>query len=147
MGSWKTYHDDPALESVAGSFVLLQVSEVSSLLGRAGTAGLGKAVEVLDTLGSSMTSLTPSGGFVSGVTTKGNKISILAFEVANTIVKGANLMHSLSKENIKYLKEMVLPSEGVQHLVSKDMDELLRIAASDKRCVVSIIKVFPFQYI
>jgi len=38
---------------------------VSSLLGRAGTAGLGKAVEVLDTLGSSMTNLNPSGGFNS----------------------------------------------------------------------------------
>ncbi|XP_061366604.1 protein PSK SIMULATOR 1 isoform X2 [Gastrolobium bilobum] len=88
------------------SFGVLQVSEVSSLLGRAGTAGLGKAVEVLDTL---------------------------AFEVANTIVKGANLMQSLSKENIRHLKEVVLPSEGVQNLISRDMDELLRIAAADKR--------------
>ncbi|MED6146934.1 DNAJ domain protein [Stylosanthes scabra] len=110
-----------------------KVSEVSSLLGRAGTAGLGKAVEVLDTLGSSMTSLNLSSGFTSGVATKGNKISILAFEVANTIVKGANLMQSLSKENIKHLKEVVLPSEGVKNLISKDMDELLRIAATDKR--------------
>ncbi|KAL1343528.1 protein PSK SIMULATOR 1 isoform X1 [Arachis hypogaea] len=110
-----------------------KVSEVSSLLGRAGTAGLGKAVEVLDTLGSSMTSLNLSSGFTSGMTTKGNKISILAFEVANTIVKGANLMQSLSKENIRHLKEVVLPSEGVQNLISKDMDELLRIAATDKR--------------
>ncbi|XP_057469904.1 protein PSK SIMULATOR 1-like [Actinidia eriantha] len=110
-----------------------KVSEVSSLLGRAGTAGLGKAVEVLDTLGSSMTNLNLSSGFVSGVTTKGNKISILAFEVANTIVKGANLMQSLSKENIRHLKEVVLPSEGVQRVISKDMDELLRIAAVDKR--------------
>ncbi|OVA01527.1 Protein of unknown function DUF668 [Macleaya cordata] len=110
-----------------------KVSEVSSLLGRAGTVGLGKAVEVLDTLGSSMTNLNLNSGFNSGVTTKGNKISILAFEVANTIVKGATLMNSLSKENIKHLKEVVLPSEGVQYLVSKDMDELLRIAASDKR--------------
>ncbi|KHN17073.1 hypothetical protein glysoja_011547 [Glycine soja] len=109
------------------------VSEVSSLLGRAGTAGLGKAVEVLDTLGSSMTNLNLSNGFTSGVTTKGNKISILAFEVANTIVKGANLMQSLSKENIRHLKEVVLPSEGVQILISRDMDELLRIAAADKR--------------
>lgn len=110
-----------------------KVSEVSSLLGRAGTAGFGKAKDVLDTLGSSMTNLNPSSGFNSGVTTKGNKISILAFEVANTIVKGNNLMLSLSKDNIKHLKEVVLPSEGVQNLISKDMDELLRIAAADKR--------------
>ncbi|KAF7140266.1 hypothetical protein RHSIM_Rhsim06G0098800 [Rhododendron simsii] len=121
-----------------------QVSEVSSLLGRAGTAGLGKAVEVLDTLGSSMTNLSLSGGFVSGVTTKGNKISILAFEVANTIVKGANLMQSLSKESIRHLKEVVLPSEGVQRLISKDMDELLRIAAADKR---DELKVFSGEVV
>lgn len=106
---------------------------MSSLLGKAGTAGLGKAVDVLDTLGSSMTNLNISGGFASGMATKGNKIAILAFEVANTIVKGANLMNSLSADNIKHLKEVVLPSEGVQRLISKDMDELLRIAASDKR--------------
>ncbi|KAJ4965466.1 hypothetical protein NE237_017315 [Protea cynaroides] len=110
-----------------------KVSEVSSLLGRAGTAGLGKAVEVLDTLGSSMTSLNLSSGFGPGVATKGNKISILAFEVANTIVKGSNLMQSLSKENIRLLKDVVLPSEGVQNIISKDMDELLRIAAAGKR--------------
>ncbi|XP_057973315.1 protein PSK SIMULATOR 1 [Malania oleifera] len=110
-----------------------KVSEVSSLLGKAGTAGLGKAVEVLDTLGSSMTNLNLSGGFGAGVTAKGNKISILSFEVANTIVKGANLMQSLSKENIRHLKEVVLPSEGVQNLISKDMGELLQIAAADKR--------------
>lgn len=107
---------------------------MSSLLGRAGTAGLVKAVDVLDTLGSSMTNLNLSGGFASSMATKGNKISILAFEVANTIVKGANLMYSLSNENIKHLKEVVLPSEGVQLLISKDMDELFRIAAADKRC-------------
>ncbi|XP_010499976.1 PREDICTED: uncharacterized protein LOC104777419 isoform X1 [Camelina sativa] len=110
-----------------------KVSEVSSLLGRAGTMGLGKAVDVLDTLGSSMTNLNLSGGFSSATTVKGNKISILSFEVANTIVKGANLMHSLSKDSITHLKEAVLPSEGVQNLISKDMDELLRTAAADKR--------------
>lgn len=106
---------------------------MSSLLGRAGTVGLEKAVDVLDTLGSSMTNLNLSSGFASGIATKGIKISILAFEVANTVVKGANLMNSLSQENIRHLKEVVLPSEGVQRLISRDLDELLRIAASDKR--------------
>lgn len=104
------------------------MSEVSLLLGKAG----GKAVDVLDTLSSSMTSLNSS-GFTSGMTTKGNIIAILAFEVANTIVKGTNLMQSLSRESIKHLKESVLPSEGVQNLISRDMDELLRTAAADKR--------------
>ncbi|CAH9136231.1 unnamed protein product [Cuscuta epithymum] len=108
---------------------MAKVSEVSSLLGKAGV----KAYDVLDTLGSSMTNLNLSGGFASSMATKGNKISILAFEVANTIVKGAKLMNSLSSENIKHMKEVVLPSEGVQRLISKDMDELFRIAAADKR--------------
>ncbi|XP_010062019.2 protein PSK SIMULATOR 1 isoform X1 [Eucalyptus grandis] len=116
------------------------VSEVGTLLGKAG----GKAVEVLDTLGSSMTNLNLNSGFTSGVTTKGNKIAILAFEVANTIVKGANLMLSLSKDNIKHLKEVVLPSEGVQNLISKDMDRLLRIAAADKR---EELKVFSGEVV
>lgn len=110
-----------------------KASEVSSLLGRVGTAGLGKAVEVLDTLGSGMTNLQIGSGFVSGVNIKENRISILAFEFANTIVKGDNLMQALSDESIKHLKEAVLPSEGVQCLISKDMVELLRIAAADKR--------------
>ncbi|URD85150.1 hypothetical protein MUK42_26696 [Musa troglodytarum] len=100
--------------------------EKNSVLGKAGSVGFGKAVEVLDTLGSTMTNLHLSSSFVSGVSTKGNKISILSFEVANTIVKGFNLMQSLSKENTKYLKQVVLRSEGVQYLISKDMDELLR---------------------
>lgn len=110
-----------------------KVAEVGLLLGRAGTVGFGKAVEVLDTISSSMTSLNTTNGFSSGVTIKGNKISILAFEVANTIVKGANLLHSLSEQNVKNLKELVLPSEAVQNLISTDMDELLRIAAAEKR--------------
>ncbi|KAL8524100.1 hypothetical protein ACS0TY_013895 [Phlomoides rotata] len=79
-----------------------------------------------------MTNLN-SGGFTTGVTTRGNRITILAFEVANTIVKGANLLQSLSEENIQFLKKDVLNSEGVRQLVSIDMDELLSIAASDKR--------------
>jgi hypothetical protein len=118
------------------SVVIFQVSEVSSRLGRAGTAGLGKAVEVLDTLGSSMTNLNSGSGFISGTTTKGNEIGILSFEVANTIMKGSTLMQSLSKRSIRQLKEVVLPSDAVQNLVSEDMDELLRIFAADKRWIL-----------
>ncbi|XP_020696125.2 uncharacterized protein LOC110109403 isoform X1 [Dendrobium catenatum] len=119
--------------SYGGKSGTQKVAEVGLLLGRAGSVGFGKAVEVLDTISSSVTSLNTSSGFSSRVTTKGNKISILAFEVANTIVKGANLLHSLSEENTNNLKGVVLPSEAVQNLVSEDMDELLRIAATDKR--------------
>ncbi|KAK3166106.1 hypothetical protein QOZ80_1AG0041500 [Eleusine coracana subsp. coracana] len=120
-----------------------KVSEVSSILGRASTAGIGKAVDVLDTLGSSMTNLNMS-GFGSGTTTKGNKITILAFEVANTVVKGCNLMRALSKDSVRHLKEVVLHSEGVQNLISKDMDELLKIAAADKR---EELKVFSTEVV
>lgn len=63
---------------------------------------------------------------------RGNRISILAFEAANTVVKGENLLNSLSESSILSLEE-TLRSEGVQLLVSTDMEELLRIAASDKR--------------
>ncbi|KAL0323196.1 UNVERIFIED_CONTAM: protein PSK SIMULATOR 2 [Sesamum angustifolium] len=104
----------------------------TSFLGKAGIVGLEKAVEVLDTLGSSMTNLN-SGGFTTGVASRGNKISILAFEVANTIAKGANLLQSLSEENIQFLKKEILHSEGVRRLVSTDMNDLLSIAAADKR--------------
>ncbi|KAJ4911783.1 hypothetical protein Rs2_06404 [Raphanus sativus] len=97
-----------------------------------GRAGLGKAKDVLDTLGSSMTDLS-SGGFTSGVATKGNELGILAFEVANTIVKSYNLIGSLTKESITHLRETVLCSEGVQNLVSNDFDELMRVVAADKR--------------
>ncbi|KAK1378572.1 DUF3475 domain-containing protein [Heracleum sosnowskyi] len=109
-----------------------QVPEVGGILGRAGTVGLGKAVEVLDTLGSSMTNLNLSSNFVSGVSTKGREMAILSFEVANTIMKGAKLMQSLSEESFRQLKEVVLPAQGVHRLISKDTEELLRIVASDK---------------
>ncbi|XP_010271564.1 PREDICTED: uncharacterized protein LOC104607595 [Nelumbo nucifera] len=110
-----------------------KVPQMGSILGRAGIVGLERAVDVLDTLGSSMSNLNPTGGFVSGMALRRNKISILAFEVANTIVKGANLLQSLSGENVKLLKKEILYSNGVQRLVSTDMEELLNIAAADKR--------------
>jgi len=90
-------------------------------------------VGVLDTIGSGMPKLNTSSGFVSGVTSRGKKISILAFEVANTITKGAILFQSLSEENIQILKKDVLQSEGVQLLVSTDMKELITLAEADKR--------------
>ncbi|KAK1555491.1 hypothetical protein Q3G72_027204 [Acer saccharum] len=102
-------------------------------LGRAGLTGLERTIDALDTIGSSMSNLNPTGGFVSGMASRGNKIYILAFEVANTIAKGATLFQSLSEENVLYLKKEILHSEGVQQLVSTDMQELLSIAAADKR--------------
>lgn len=96
-------------------------------------------MEVIDTLGSSMSNLNSNSGFISGVASRGNRISILAFEVANTIVKGGNLLLSVSEENIQFIKKDVLHSEGVQKLVSTDMKELLSIAAFDKRWLTSYL--------
>ncbi|KAF1893618.1 hypothetical protein Lal_00002120 [Lupinus albus] len=109
--------------------VRMNVNQRGSFLGRASE----RAVEVLDTLGSGMTKLNTSSGFVSGMTSRGKRISILAFEVANTITKGAVLFQSLSEENIWFLKNEVLQSKGVQQLVSTDMEELLSLAEADKR--------------
>ncbi|KAJ3672419.1 hypothetical protein LUZ60_007140 [Juncus effusus] len=102
---------------------------VESSIGR----GLEKAVEVLDTLGSSMSSLNTGSGFITGVQNRGNRISILAFEVANTIAKAASLWKSFSEESIRDLKSGILKSDGVRFLVSEDERELMSIAASDKR--------------
>ncbi|KAG5610924.1 hypothetical protein H5410_022205 [Solanum commersonii] len=101
-------------------------------LGKASTVGLEKAVEVLDTLGNSMRNLN-SRGFMTGMASRQDKISILAFEIANTITKAANLLQSLSEENVAYLNKELLPSKGVQQLVSTNMKDLLTIVAHDKR--------------
>ncbi|GJV39526.1 hypothetical protein Tco_1417966 [Tanacetum coccineum] len=68
-----------------------KVPHVSTFLGKTGSVGL----EVLDTLGNSMTNLNANSGFI--------------------------------------LKKEILHSERVQLLLSTDTEELLRIAASDKR--------------
>lgn len=120
-------------------FSFLQDCQKSSFIGKAGAVSLEKAVEVLDTLGSSMSNLNARSGFISGMASRGNRITILSFEVANTIAKGANLFQSLSEENVQFLKKEILHSEGVQKLVSTDMQELLILAAMDKRS--SLIRI------
>uniref|UniRef100_A0A1D1YLI5 Elongation factor 4 n=1 Tax=Anthurium amnicola TaxID=1678845 RepID=A0A1D1YLI5_9ARAE len=129
----KAFYDSGELKRVPGKAGASKASEMSSIMGRAGSAGLEKAVEVLDTLGSSMSNFKTGNGFMSGMVYRGNKVSILAFEVANTIAKGATLMRSLSVDNVQFLKKEILQSDGVQRLISTDMKELLGIVASDKR--------------
>lgn len=107
-------------------FPALQI--IQKRLGRAGE----KAVDVLDTLGSRMSKLNGNSGFANGRASRGSKISMLAFEVANTIAKGASLLQSLSEENIQVLRKE-LANSGIQQLVSTDMKELLSFAAADKR--------------
>ncbi|KAJ7957876.1 DUF668 family protein [Quillaja saponaria] len=85
-----------------------------------------------------MSKINTNSGFFSGMASRGNKISILSFEVANTITKGANLFQSLSEENIQSLKKGILQSEGVKELVSTDMTKLLSFAAADKREVFEV---------
>ncbi|XP_076952809.1 protein PSK SIMULATOR 1-like [Bidens hawaiensis] len=122
---------------------------VSIFLGKSGSDGL----DVLDTLGSypkpsirnrsvkaphartffSKAGLGVLGSWLSNSASTNNEVSVLAFEVANTIVKGSNLMQSLSDENIQILKDEILLSKGVRLLVSTDINELLRIAVADKR--------------
>ncbi|XP_078442846.1 protein PSK SIMULATOR 2-like [Wolffia australiana] len=116
-----------------GRAVASKVHEVGSIWGKAGAIGLEKAVEVLDTLGSTVSHLNPGIGFSPSMNHRGNKISILAFEVANTISRAEDLMQSLSEENVQLLKSEILHSVGVQNLVSSDPQELMRISAADKR--------------
>lgn len=94
---------------------------MNSIFGKAGIAGFERAVDVLDTLGSSMTSMHAGSGFAYNLASRGNKVSILAFEVANTIAKGSNLLQSISEENIRFLRDEILQSDGVLRLVSTDM--------------------------
>ncbi|KAI4383542.1 hypothetical protein MLD38_009368 [Melastoma candidum] len=123
--------------SIRAQAAVAKVSEVSSRLSHG-------AVEVFDTLSRSVSNLNTGSGFASTVATKGNELGIVAFEVANTVVKGSSLMQSLSKRSIRSLKEDMLPSQGVQNLISRDMDELLRIVEADKR---EELKVFSGEVV
>lgn len=81
-----------------------------------------------------MPKLNTSNGFSSSmVAPRGNKISILAFEVANTISRGEILFQSLSEEDIQSLEKEIEESEGVQNLVSTDKKELISFLEADKR--------------
>ncbi|CAN1788106.1 Protein PSK SIMULATOR 2 [Linum perenne] len=116
------------------------VNHKTSFQGKESTMGLEKTLEVLDTLRSSMSNLNAQSGFISSMTSRGNKISLLAFEVANKVSKGANLFQSLSEENVNFLKKEILYSEGVKQLNYTYMKELLAIDVSDKRnCITNCI--------
>ncbi|XP_056177363.1 protein PSK SIMULATOR 2-like [Syzygium oleosum] len=110
-----------------------KANQKSSPFGRVGILSIKRAVKVLDTLESSNWNFNVSKGLITGAASRGCEILILAFEVANTIVKGANLLRSLSEKQLQLLKEEIITSEGVQNLVSTDTQELLTIAAADKR--------------
>lgn len=94
----------------------------------------GRAVDLWKTIGISVSNLHINNGFFTAMTPSGREISILAFEVANTISKVANLSKSLSEENMQLLKKELLQSEGIKQLISPSLEELLSIAAADKRC-------------
>ncbi|KAI3863626.1 hypothetical protein MKX03_031677 [Papaver bracteatum] len=98
-----------------------------------GIVGQEQTGEVLDPTAGIMPRFRSSSTYVRGTSSRVNDVCILAFEIASTITKGANLLRSLSKENMLFLKQRVLQSDGVQRLVSSDMEELLTIAAADKR--------------
>ncbi|KAI3861407.1 hypothetical protein MKW98_000359 [Papaver atlanticum] len=98
-----------------------------------GIVGQEQTGEVLDPTAGIMPRFRSSSTYVRGTSSRGNDVCILAFEIASTITKGANLLRSLSKENMLFLKQRVLQSDGVQRLVSTEMGELLTIAAADKR--------------
>ncbi|XP_038886162.1 protein PSK SIMULATOR 2-like isoform X2 [Benincasa hispida] len=99
----------------------------------------GRAVDLWKTIGISLPNLHMNNGVFTGMATNGREISILAFEVANTISKVANLSQSLSEGNIQLLKKELLQSEGMKQLISTSLEELLSIAAADKRQELDVV--------
>lgn len=107
----------------------------------------GRAVDLWKTIGTSVSNLHMNSRVSIGMASNGREISILAFEVANTISKVANLSQSLSEENIQQLKKEILQSEGIKQLISTSLEELLSIAAADKRCCSRAILLCTFHII
>jgi len=97
------------------SNICAATSSNPQMLGRASTS---KTANIISTL------------TVSG---KGRRTTILAFEIANTVVKGSCLMKTLSKHNIQHVKEGVLRSKGVRLLISEDYRQLLPLVEADIR--------------
>ncbi|KAG0570775.1 hypothetical protein KC19_6G187000 [Ceratodon purpureus] len=120
------------LSRILSSRVSTMRNKTSTVAKKGASRVLGKAVEAFDTLGSSVANRGTAFG-TGAVLSRRNKIGILSFEVANTIVKGCNLKESLTEEEMKVLEEETLNSPGVQLLVSTDHKELMSIAAADKR--------------
>jgi len=83
--------------------------------------------------GRAFTSKTANISSTLTVSGKGTRTTILAFEIANTVVKGSCLMKTLSKQNIQHVKEGVLRSKGVRLLISEDYRQLLPLVEADIR--------------
>lgn len=84
-------------------------------------------------LNRSSTSRTATISSLFSFSAKGRKISILAIEVADTIVKSSSLIKILSKQSMEHLKEGVLRSEGVRRLISEDHNQLVVLVEADIR--------------
>ncbi|GJM88669.1 hypothetical protein PR202_ga04760 [Eleusine coracana subsp. coracana] len=86
-------------------------------------------------------SVVPGLAFQGGASAGGAAESRASPRLARSLSQKAGLGKArggAAKPSIKHLKEVVLGSEGVQNLISKDMDELLKIAAADKREEVEV---------
>ncbi|XP_031736339.1 uncharacterized protein LOC101204577 isoform X2 [Cucumis sativus] len=112
-------------------------NKVAPMNAQAGARG--RAVDLWKTIGISVSNFHINSGVSTGMAPSGREISILAFEVANTISKVANLSKSLSEENIQLLKNELLQSEAIKQLISASLEELLSIAAADKRQEFGVI--------
>ena len=111
----------------------LQESQISTLPRRATANFRNSGIDSSRVLKrATSTSLT---AYIFDVFTSANKsqIGILSFEVAKTILKGSDLMKTLSKESMKHLKEVVFSYEGIRSLISEDYSQLLGLVETDIR--------------